>query len=44
MSCHDCSGARVVPEDVPGGYRACPLEATATLVCFDTEDNTTPPA
>ncbi len=41
MSCHDCSGARAVPDDMQGGYRACPgcvIEATATFVCFDTED------
>ncbi len=23
MSCHDCLGVRAVPDDVPGGYRAC---------------------
>ncbi len=42
MSCHDCSGARVVPDDVQGGgYRACPgclIAATATFVCVHTED------
>jgi len=41
MSCHDCFGARAVPDDVQGGYRACPrclVEATATWVCVDTED------
>ncbi len=38
MSCH---GACAVPNDVQGGYRTCPgcpLEATATFVCVDTED------
>jgi len=47
MSCHDCSGVRAVPDDVQGGLRACPgclHEATATYVCFETEDNTAPTA
>ena len=47
MSCQDCSGARAVPDDVQGGYRACPgclLEATATFLCVDTEDDTAPTA
>ena len=47
MSCHDCFGARAVPDDVQGGSRACPgcvIEATATFVCFDTEDDTAPTA
>jgi len=47
MSCHDCSGARAVPDDVQGGYRACPgclIKATATIVCVDTEDDTAPTA
>jgi len=41
VSCQDCFGARAVPDDVQGGYRACPgcvIEATATWVCVDTED------
>ncbi len=41
MICHDCFGARAVPDDVQGGYRACPgcvTEATVKFVCFDTED------
>ncbi len=45
MTCPDCSGARAVPDDVQGGYRACPacvIAATATFVCFDTEDDTAP--
>ncbi len=45
MSCQDCSGVRAGPDDVPSGYRACPgcvIEATATSVCFDTEDDTAP--
>ncbi len=32
MSCHDCSGARAVPDDMQGDYRACPgclIEATS---------------
>ncbi len=47
MTGHDCFGARAVPDDVQGGYRACPgclIEATATSVCFDTEDDTAPTA
>jgi len=47
MSCHDCFGARAVPDDVQGGYRPCPgcvIEATATWVCSDTEDDTAPTA
>jgi len=47
MSCHDCSGARTGPDDVQGGYRACPacvIEATAIRVCLDTEDDTAPTA
>jgi len=47
VSCPDCFGARAVPDDVPGGSRACPgcvIEATATFVCFDTEDDTAPTA
>ncbi len=47
MSCPDCSGARAVPDDVQGGYRACPecvIEATATWVCFDTDEDTAPTA
>jgi len=47
MSCNDCSGVRAVLDDVHGGYRACPgcvIEATATSVCFDTEDDTAPTA
>ncbi len=46
MSCHDCSGVRVVPDDMQGGYRACPgclIRATATWVCSNTEDNDTAP-
>jgi len=41
MSCNDCFGARAVPDDVQGGYRACPgcvIEPTATFVCVDSED------
>jgi len=41
MSSHDRLGVRAVPDDVLGGYRACPgcvLEATATFVCSDTKD------
>ncbi len=41
MSSHDRLGVRAVPDDVQGGYRACPgcvLEATATFVCSDTKD------
>jgi len=41
MSGHDCSGARAVPDDVQGGYRAgpgCVIKATATSVCVETED------
>ncbi len=47
MSCHDCSGVRVVPDDMQGGYRTCPgclIEATATFVCFDTDEDTAPTA
>ncbi len=47
MSCHDCFGARAVPDDVQGGYRACPgyvIEATATSVCADTEEDAAPTA
>jgi len=47
VSCPDCFGARAVPDDVQGGSRACPgcvIEATATFVCFDTEDDTAPTA
>jgi len=49
VSCNDCSGARAVPDDVHGGYRACPgcvIKATATFVCSatDTEDDTAPTA
>jgi len=47
VSCHDCSGARAVPDDVQGGYHACPgcvIEATATWVCFDTDEDTAPTA
>ncbi len=47
MSCHDCSGVRAGPDDVQGGYRTCPgfvIEATATWVCFETEDDTAPTA
>jgi len=36
-----CNGARAVPVDARGGYRACPgcvIEATATWVCSNTED------
>jgi len=45
VSCHDCSGARAVPD----GYRAClgcRTEATATFICSvtDTEDHTAPTA
>ena len=41
MSSHDRLGVRAVPDDVQGGYRACPgcvIEATTTWVCVDTED------
>jgi len=47
VSCQDCFGARAVPDDVQGGYRAwpgCLIEATATFVCFETEDDTAPTA
>ena len=47
MSCHDCSGVRAGPDDVQGGYRACPgcvIEATATWVCVETEDDSAPTA
>ncbi len=47
MSCHDCSGVCAVPDDARGGYRACLgclVEATATFVCFETEDDTAPTA
>ncbi len=47
MSCHDRLGARAVPDDVQGGYRTCPgclIKATATSVCFETEDDTAPTA
>jgi len=47
VSCNDCRGVRAVPDDVPGGYRACPgcvIQATATSVCFETEDDTAPTA
>ncbi len=47
MSCHNCLGVRAVPDDVPGGYRACPgcvIKATATWVCSNTEDATAPTA
>jgi len=47
MTGHDCSGVRAGPDDVPGGYRTCPgclIEATATFICFDTEDDTAPTA
>ncbi len=47
MSCQDRLGARAVPDDVQGGYRACPgcvIEATATWVCSSTEDDTAPAA
>ncbi len=47
MSCHDRLDVQAVPDDVHGGYRACPgclIEATATSVCFDTEDDTAPTA
>jgi len=41
MSGHDRLGARAGPDDVPGGYRACPgcvIKATATWVCSNIED------
>ncbi len=47
MSCHDCLGMRAVPDEVQGGYRACPgrlIKATTTSVCFDTEEDTAPTA
>ncbi len=47
MSCHDCFGARAVPDEVQGGYRACPgclIEATATFVCPNTENDNAPTA
>jgi len=47
MSCPDCLGVRAVPDDVQGGYRACPgcvIEATATWVCVDTDEDTAPTA
>jgi len=47
MSCHDRLGARAGPDDVQGGYRACPgcvIEATATSICVDNEDDTAPTA
>jgi len=49
MSCQDCFGARAVPDEVQGGYRACPgcvIEATATFIysATDTEDDTAPTA
>ncbi len=47
MSCQDCSGMRAVPDGLRGGYRACPgcvIAATATFVCFETEDDTAPTA
>ncbi len=47
MSCHDRLGMRAGPDDVQGGYGACPgcvIEATATFVCFETEDDTAPTA
>ncbi len=47
MSCHDCFGARAVPDEVQGGYRACRgwvIEDTATSVCFDTDEDTAPTA
>ncbi len=43
MSCDDCFGVPAVPDDGQGGYRTCPgclIEATATFVCADTEDDT----
>ncbi len=46
MSGHDWPGARAVPDDVQGGYGACPgcvIEAT-TWVCSNTEDDTAPTA
>ncbi len=42
-----CNGARVVPDDVQGGYRAClgcVIEATGTFICVDTDENTAPTA
>ncbi len=47
MSCPKCSGVRAVPDDGQGGYRACPgsvIEATATWVCSNTENDTAPTA
>ncbi len=47
MSCHNRLGARAVPDDVQGGYRACPccvIEAAVTSVCSNTEDDTAPAA
>jgi len=47
VSCNDCFGARAMPDDVPGGYRACPgcvIEATATFVCVETEEGSAPNA
>jgi len=47
MSSQGCLGARGGPDDVQGGYRACPgcvIEATATWVCSNTEDDTAPTA
>jgi len=47
MSSQGCLGARGGPDDGQGGYRArpsCLIEATATLVCFDIEDDTAPTA
>jgi len=47
VSCNDCFGARAVPDDVQGGYRPCPgclIEATATWVCVDTDEDTAPTA
>ena len=45
MTCHDCAGARAVPDDVGGGYAPCPscvVEATETFVCFESEEDPAP--
>ncbi len=38
MTCHDCAGARSVPDDFAGGYAPCPccvIAARESFVCFE---------
>jgi len=42
MTCHDCAGARTVPDDVTGGYAPCPcfvIDAGMTFIVWEAQED-----